>query len=512
MHHPEKSSLKVSGAFFAAAVETLKEFNHLGQSVLAQHNIDVIDRTVFYPNKLRVDLFQAVHEKFGDAGLTWVGMESPRQFVSIEDLHHSPTWLRLSALKLDSTLLNNPLALDQFFRQYLSAFSEEMSNILLASTLDADYPVGMFLHQPPSGLPLHYLLQVNSKLSMTYVTWTRGVNHFNLRTYLPDGWDFQLTINKELSQELASHSEYFYDLVIRPMAAGQNQAFYTLKDRLECREALLKAALDHTFKQEQALKRVHDKTMESIRYAAAVQLNQLPKVSPKHGFKDFAVLWEPKDTIGGDTWWLSSEDSPGPVTLAVIDCTGHGVPGAMTAMLVSNTLTRLFAEDPFCTLEAAAAGIGQALAQSFGSFDQNSDVANGCDLVLIQRVPHAHQLRVGLAGIDVMHYRNAQKKLDWIESPRNGISAKPSADLPMAIRHIEYSVGDRLLITTDGLTDQVGGGERLRSFGYGRTRAILESTPDKSVKEVAQSLVGAMDAWRGINERRDDVTLVCIDL
>ena len=512
MHHPEKSSLKVSGAFFAAAVETLKEFNHLGQSVLAQHNIDVIDRTVFYPNQLRVDLFQAVHEKFGDAGLTWVGMESPRQFVSIEDLHHSPTWLRLSALKLDSTLLNNPLALDQFFRQYLSAFSEEMSNILLASTLDADYPVGMFLHQPPSGLPLHYLLQVNSKLSMTYVTWTRGVNHFNLRTYLPDGWDFQLTINKELSQELASHSEYFYDLVIRPMAAGQNQAFYTLKDRLECREALLKAALDHTFKQEQALKRVHDKTMESIRYAAAVQLNQLPKVSPKHGFKDFAVVWEPKDTIGGDTWWLSSEDSPGPVTLAVIDCTGHGVPGAMTAMLVSNTLSRLFAEDPFCTLEAAAAGIGQALAQSFGSFDQNSDVANGCDLVLIQQVPQSHQLRLGLAGIDVMHYRNAQEKLDWIESPRNGISAKPSADLPMAIRHIDYSVGDRLLITTDGLTDQVGGGERLRSFGYGRTNALFESSQDKSVNEVLESLMEAMDTWRGIHERRDDVTLVCIDL
>jgi serine phosphatase RsbU (regulator of sigma subunit) len=121
-------------------------------------------------------------------------------------------------------------------------------------------------------------------------------------------------------------------------------------------------------------------------------------------------------------------------------------------------------------------------------------------------------LQLGLAGIDVMHYRNAQKKLDWIESPRNGISAKPSADLPMAIRHIDYSVGDRLLITTDGLTDQVGGGERLRSFGYGRTNAIFESTQDKSVNEVVESLVVAMDTWRGIHERRDDVTIVCIDL
>ena len=508
------SPIKVYGAFFAAAVETLKEFNHLGQAVLAQHHIDSIDRTVFYPNQLRVDLFQAVYERFGDAGLTWIGLESPRQFISTEDLHQSPSWLRLNApeFKIDDTLSHNPLALDAFFQRFLQAYCEEVTKILVASTQDADYPVGQFLRRHPSGLPLHYLVLLNSKLPKTYALWSRGTVQYNLRQYLPEGWDFQITLNQELTQELVSHSEYFFDLVIKPMAADQNRAYCTLKDRLDCREALLKAALDQTFKQEQALKRVHEKTMESIRYAAAVQLNQLPQVSPRHGFQDLAVLWEPKDTIGGDTWWLSSEDSPGPVTLAVIDCTGHGVPGAMTAMLVSNTLSRLFAENPFCTLEAAAAGIGQALAQSFGSFDKNSDVANGCDLLLIQQVPSSQQLRLGLAGIDVMHLRRAQQRLDWIESPRNGISAKPGSDLPMAIRHIDCSEGDRLLITTDGLTDQVGGEERPRSFGYGRTKAIFESTQDQSVHEVVKSLRDAMDTWRGIHERRDDVTLVCIDL
>lgn len=505
------SPVIVSGAFFAAAVETLKEFNHLGQSVLAKNNIDTIDRTAFYPNQLRIEMFQAVYERFGDAGLTWVGLESPNHFISTEEFHQSPIWIRLSAIKLDDSQQNNPLALAPYFQNYLEAFSEEMTKILLVATQNADYPVGMFMRLHPSGLPLHYVLQVNSKLPKTFATWTLGVNHFNLRKYLPEGWDFEMVLNQDLTQELVSHSEYYYDLIIRPMADDQNQAFSILKDRLKFREALLKAAIEQTFKQEQALKRVHEKTMESIRYAAAVQMNQLPKVSPRQGLKDLAVLWEPKDTIGGDTWWMSSEDSPGPLTLAVVDCTGHGVPGAMTAMLVSNTLTRLFAENPFCTLEAANAGIGQALAQSFGSFDKDSDVANGCDLILIQQVPQSNQLRLGLAGIDVMHYRSTQKKVDWVESPRNGISAKPSADLPISIRYIDYSAGDRLLITTDGLTDQVGGVERLRSFGYGRTNAIFEATQDISANEVVTSLLQAMDAWRGNNERRDDVTIVCMD-
>lgn len=164
------------------------------------------------------------------------------------------------------------------------------------------------------------------------------------------------------------------------------------------------------------------------------------------------------------------------------------------------------------SIQAAASGIGQALSQSFGSFDKNSDVANGCDLILIQQVPQSNQLRLGLGGIDVMHYRRAQKTLDWIESPRNGISSHPSSDPPLIIKHLEYARGDRLLICTDGLTDQVGGQERLRSFGYGRTQAIFETTQDQSVDQVLSALVDALEAWRGLNERRDDVTLVCIDL
>lgn len=234
-------------------------------------------------------------------------------------------------------------------------------------------------------------------------------------------------------------------------------------------------------------------------YGQVIQaVNSLVESPMQARMKDLAVRWKNKGFEN-------------PFVIRIGINTGYCNVG-MTAMLVSNTLTRLFAENPFCSLEAAAAGIGQALAQSFGSFDKNSDVANGCDLVLIQQVPQSRQLKLGLAGIDVMHYRSAQKALDWVESPRNGISAKPSADLPMAIHHIDYSVGDRLLITTDGLTDQVGGGERLRSFGYARTNAVFESTQDKSVHEVVEDLSMAMNIWRGIQDRRDDVTVVCIDL
>lgn len=512
MHDFASSPVLVSGAFFASAVETLKEFNQLGQSVLSEHNIESIDKTAFYPNGLRLAIFEAIYERFGDAGLDWIGFESPRQFISVEAYQSSPMAIRLSGLELNLSPNESAGALHTSFLKFLEVYCDELTKILIASTRNADYLIGQFVQPHPSGLPLHYRVKLNAKLPINYAPWTRGTVHYNIRMHLPEGWDFKLSINTEHTKEVVNCSEYFFDLTIFPMAKEHTRFVCSLQDRLASREALLKAALNRAFEQETALKLIHEQTMQSIRYAAAVQKNQLPQVTQKHGFADLAVRWEPKDVIGGDTWWLSPEESPGPTTLAVIDCTGHGVPGAMTAMLVNSTLSRLFSEDPFCSLETALAGVGKSLAQSFGSFDKDSDVSNGCDLVLIQRLPSTSEMKIALAGLDVMHYQRQANKIVWIESPRNGISSDPCADSPHVISQIDYAAGDRLLITSDGLTDQIGGNEKPRSFGYRRTLEFFESTHNQSTAEVVNGLMALMDKWRGTQERRDDVTIVCLDL
>ena len=512
MHHFASSTVLVSGAFFASAIETLKEFNQLGQSVLSEHNIDSIHKTAFYPNSLRIAIFKAIYERFGDAGLDWIGFESPRHFISTEDYQSSPMAIRLSGLGLNLNTSEPAADLHASFLKFLEVYSDELTKILIASTQNADYLIGQFVLPHPTGFPLHYLLKINAKLPVTYAPWTRGTVHYNIRMHLPEGWDFKLSLNTELTKEIESCAEYFLDLTIFPMAEEHSRFVCSLQDRLASREALLKAALNRAFEQETSLKLIHEQTMQSIRYAAAVQKNQLPQITQKHGFADLAVRWEPKDVIGGDTWWLSPEDSLGPTTLAVIDCTGHGVPGAMTAMLVNSTLSRLFSEDPSCSLETALAGLRKSLEQSFGSFDKDSDVSNGCDLVLIQRTPDSSQMKIALAGLDVMHYKRQTNKIVWIESPRNGISSDPLAHSQHVISQIDYAPGDRLLLTTDGITDQIGGNEKLRSFGYRRTLAFFESTHNQSSAEVVNGLMALMDKWRGTQERRDDVTIVCIDL
>ena len=71
-----------------------------------------------------------------------------------------------------------------------------------------------------------------------------------------------------------------------------------------------------------------------MNYASRLQRGQLPRQERIDGrFSSFATIWEPRDTIGGDLYWLSSYQQSGPFALAVADCTGHGVPGAMLSLL-----------------------------------------------------------------------------------------------------------------------------------------------------------------------------------
>ena len=55
---------------------------------------------------------------------------------------------------------------------------------------------------------------------------------------------------------------------------------------------------------------------------------------------DQHLLWRPRDQVGGDAFFARRVDRDGHrgLFLALMDCTGHGVPGAFTAMLMTSFL------------------------------------------------------------------------------------------------------------------------------------------------------------------------------
>ena len=80
---------------------------------------------------------------------------------------------------------------------------------------------------------------------------------------------------------------------------------------------------------------------DSINYALRIQTASIPKLSELDTFfNNYDFFFNPKDVVSGDFYW--AERTADFSLIAVGDCTGHGVPGAITSMIGSMLLNEIF--------------------------------------------------------------------------------------------------------------------------------------------------------------------------
>ena len=530
------SAIEIQGVFIVSAIATLPEFRALGESVLLAQGIAGIDCQGYYPSATRRLLHSAIYDRFGPAAIFWLGTET-RRFVGStgvyqlgvasagsaadqpeQDLSTAPVFVTSKPFVEAIRNARDDQALRSAVLGVVSSIAEQLTIIMHSSHRGHSFEIGWFVAATEQA-HIFELQSINLGLK-AHEAFPRGIFHFWLRFLLPDNVNFSLVSNADQSVDFPDHSVCSYTFEYSAMPEGQTQQQLAAQERWEVRDQVFKRALAHAFEQEaiaaQALKELtqsHRYTMESIRYASLLQRNQLPKpVQWQHKLRDLAIDWQPKDIIGGDIWWMSGAASDDILSIALIDCTGHGVPGAMTAMLVSHALERHCLAAPGSPPQDYFAAIQQTLSQSFGAADQVDAIDNGCDLLLLQIDRERQTLTLGLGGIGLLIYRRNSQSVQWVESPRSGISAKRESLARTGSCELRYDAGDRLLLVTDGVTDQIGGPKNPRAYGYRGVQQVFSNTVDASASEAVQALAQSLRQWQGSQIRRDDVTILCIDL
>ncbi len=92
------------------------------------------------------------------------------------------------------------------------------------------------------------------------------------------------------------------------------------------------------------VKEANEEIMESITYAEMIQRSMLPALDVfKSYVPDSFVIWMPRDIVGGDI--IYADFSHAGLLLALVDCTGHGVPGAFMSMIASSGLRKIVSDD-----------------------------------------------------------------------------------------------------------------------------------------------------------------------
>ncbi len=264
----------------------------------------------------------------------------------------------------------------------------------------------------------------------------------------------------------------------------------------------------------QELRIKHEIVTSSMNYASRLQRGQLPRaIRLEDRFSSFAAVWEPRDTIGGDLYWVSSSQHPDPFILAVADCTGHGVPGAMLSLLVSNSLERIYANDTGQDPAAALLSLDHYVRSGLNQDRPDSESDDGCDAVVL-RIDRAKQTiefagaKLGLFQVTengaLMRYRGARCSLGYQD-------ALSDSDKPV-LQTIHYQRSDVFAIVTDGVTDQPGGETGKSSYGYRRLEAVLKAHCRDDAPAITKAVLEDYSAWQGSNARRDDLTAVVFKL
>lgn len=108
--------------------------------------------------------------------------------------------------------------------------------------------------------------------------------------------------------------------------------------------ALLESQNGEILRQKAIIEEKNKDIIDSLNYAERLQGNILPPDNVIHAlFPESFVFYKPKDIVSGDFYWV--EPVGDEIFIAAVDCTGHGVPGAIMSIVGYNLLHKILKEE-----------------------------------------------------------------------------------------------------------------------------------------------------------------------
>ncbi|WP_269446765.1 biofilm regulation protein phosphatase SiaA [Crenobacter luteus] len=239
---------------------------------------------------------------------------------------------------------------------------------------------------------------------------------------------------------------------------------------------------------------------ESLRYAAMIQSAMLPTAPLAEAFGDaHYLMWLPRDTVGGDAC-LYRADETGRL-IGLIDCAGHGVPGAFMTLVARAAFDLAVAELGLADPAALLARIDAILRAEFARAP--SRLATSVDAAFCYLPADGSPMLFAGAHLSLFVAAGG-RCVEYPGSPHGLAERRTDAHRNLAVELAPDAV---CTLATDGFFDQAGGD---KGFGFGRQRfiALLAELAPRPLAEQRAALLAALDAHRGDAPLRDDITVL----
>ncbi len=252
--------------------------------------------------------------------------------------------------------------------------------------------------------------------------------------------------------------------------------------------------------QKEALAKQHNQIRDSIDYAQTLQKAVLPSYDDvTHNFPNNFVLFQPKDVVSGDFFWTYAKDDL--KYLAVVDCTGHGVPGAFMTIVANNLLNEIV-QDDFNTPKEIVEELHQRIKIRVGG-SKDAKVRDSMDLGLLCYKEQKQEIL--FVGTHTSLYLVRNGKLQKFKGSKADIGYSDTIDLKQHCILVQKN--DMLYFHSDGYPDQKGGAKN-KKFYYQPIRNKFEEISLLNLEEQKSIMQKTFNDWKGDNEQLDDVCMI----
>lgn len=251
-----------------------------------------------------------------------------------------------------------------------------------------------------------------------------------------------------------------------------------------------------------------EEVKKSIQYSSRIQGAMLPSSMPDE--LTIATIWKPLNVVGGDFYVI--KDLGETIMIAVIDCTGHGVPGALLSTLTGSIFDRLIHDDKVSTageyLTSAHNLISNMLGQHLDSKAKSNDGFDG-SICLV----HKQNKSLTFAGArsSIFLLQNNGEPLELKGNRKSVGGSRTPREYPFDTH--ELNLGDQIVVMlTDGIMDVMSEEPNLTLFGKDKFLNILSLWNNQDPDRIINNVQVALDNHRGTQPFRDDMTLVAFRL
>lgn len=289
----------------------------------------------------------------------------------------------------------------------------------------------------------------------------------------------------------------------------RNKAFKELEAKNDLIQQKNEEIVQQNDKLEELSRKFYNKNQEtesSLEYASRIQKGVLPEQKTiANGLGDCFILFKPRQIVSGDFYyWKETEEVK---ILAVADCTGHGVPGALTAVRCEAVLNRMvekhYDTSPANILKKTHKNVSKALRQG--------DIHNpeGMDIGVIKWDVKENVVSYSGAKFNLICVVDGMvKRFDGGNLPVARLAYKsdersyPVHDIPM-----ELVQNGTFYLFSDGYKDQFDE-DFTKRIGSKRFYNLLMDIYEKPLQVQQHILEETFQEWKGNNEQTDDVLVV----